>query len=40
MTQADYDTLLSVEQVLRLERYGYTTDIYCCYREGKDYEKH
>lgn len=40
MTEEDYQTLLGAEQVLRLERYGYVTDIYCCYREGRDYERH
>lgn len=40
LTQTDFDALLSVEQVERLERYGYVTDITYFYREGVDYSYH
>lgn len=36
MTQNDFDTLLSVNHVTSLERYGYVTDISYFYRENVD----
>lgn len=38
MTQADYDTILSISRVEKLERFGYIADISYFYQEGIDYK--
>lgn len=40
MTRADFDTLLAVEHVESLERFGYVTDITYFYRQDVDYSYH
>ncbi len=37
MTQADYDTILAIPNVARLEKFGYITDLCYAYREDDDY---
>lgn len=38
LTEADYETILSLPHVQQLERFGYITDICYVYQEGVDYE--
>ena len=38
-TQEDYDTILSIKYVDRLERFGYAADMLYAYREGTDYSR-
>ena len=40
MEQEDYDRILQMEFVQRLEPYGYIRDMYCAYRENVDYTLH
>ena len=37
MTQADYDTILSIKYVEQLDKFGYITDVVYAYNEGEDY---
>lgn len=38
MTDADYETILSLSHVVQLERFGYVADISYAYQEGIDYK--
>ena len=40
MTDEDYETILSINYVEKLERYGYIADTYYAYRPDVDYEFH
>ncbi len=40
LTEVDYETILSINHVMHLERYGYLTDTLYAYQEGVDYETH
>ncbi len=37
MTQADYDKLLAIKYVEKLEKFGYIADVYCAWEKGEDF---